>query len=326
MLKGPSSGLMPPFAEAIDTPKDRQLDSSTVQNHILGIAAWTEHVASMYRLAVHSPPPLSPMRDDSIKLLLDSIVAFKKKSKATTALTLEEARIMLHSFADDLRGRHHELIVAYPLLGMLRQQAAKHLIVRYHIDTAELSPRVVFAANSDIIIFTKPDGSRYMRIRVDVDKNIKEGAERFAYVPEYIHGLHYNLIERTIEYILLARPPSGTYLLAGLKGGKRPKAGHFYPTPFASFAKVWRDTFRRMFPSQLDKKVASHSGRKTLATLLWNDGWCRRVIADAGGWFMKRDAVDLYFKTDPETILYALSHLGERLGLQRVGAAPAPAS
>lgn len=28
------------------------------------------------------------------KLLLDSIVAFKKKSKATTALTLEEARIM----------------------------------------------------------------------------------------------------------------------------------------------------------------------------------------------------------------------------------------
>ena len=124
-----------------------------------------------------------------------------------------------------------------------------------------------------------------MRIRVDVDKNIKEGAERFAYVPEYIHGLHYNLIERTIEYILLARPPSGTYLLAGLKGGKRPKAGHFYSTPFASFAKVWRDTFRRMFPSQLDKKVASHSGRKTLATLLWNDGWCRRVIADAGGWF-----------------------------------------
>ncbi|XRB11717.1 hypothetical protein RI054_03g15500 [Pseudoscourfieldia marina] len=85
-----------------------------------------------------------------------------------------------------------------------------------------------------IIIFTKPDGSRYMRIRVDVDKNIKEGAERFAYVPEYIHSLHYNLIERTIEYILLARPPSGTYLLAGLKGGKRPKAGHFYSTPFAS--------------------------------------------------------------------------------------------
>ncbi|XRB11718.1 hypothetical protein RI054_03g15510 [Pseudoscourfieldia marina] len=92
-----------------------------------------------------------------------------------------------------------------------------------------------------------------------------------------------------------------------------------------SFAKVWRDTFRRMFPSQLDKKVASHSGRKTLATLLWNDGWCRRVIADAGGWFMKRDAVDLYFKTDPDTILYALSHLGERLGCS-VGAAPLPAS
>ena len=41
---------------------------------------------------------------------------------------------------------------------------------------------------------------------------------------------------------------------------------------------------------------------------------------------MKRDAVDLYFKTDPDTILYALSHLGERLGLQRVGAAPLPAS
>ena len=120
-----------------------------------------------------------------------------------------------------------------------------------------------------------------------------------------------------LEYLRIARPPSGSFLLSALKGTK---TRAFYTNPFTGIAKVWKRTFSRLFPSATDKKVASHSGRKTLATLLWNDGWCRRVIADAGGWFMKRDAVDLYFKTDPATILFAVKHLGQRLGFERLTA------
>ena len=64
----------------------------------------------------------------------------------------------------------------------------------------------------------------------------------------------------------------------------------------------------------MDDKVLSllgtHSGRKSLAQWLWNDGVCRRIIADAGGWFLKRDAVDLYFRTARETILNAVRNVG----------------
>ena len=83
---------------------------------------------------------------------------------------------------------------------------------------------------------------------------------------------------------------------------------------YTGFARVWRETFRKLFPSALDRKIASHSGRKTLATLLWNDGYCRRFVADVGAWFCKSDAVDLYFATSRERILFALRHLGDATG------------
>ncbi len=64
----------------------------------------------------------------------------------------------------------------------------------------------------------------------------------------------------------------------------------------------------------VDKEVVdalgTHSGRKSLSQWLWDDGHCRRLIADAGGWFLKRDAVDLYFKTAADTILAAVRRVG----------------
>ena len=69
-----------------------------------------------------------------------------------------------------------------------------------------------------------------------------------------------------------------------------------------------------MFPLDATVElIGSHSGRKSLAQWLWNAGHCRRVIADAGGWFMKRDAVDLYFKTARHTILSMVRNVGQSL-------------
>jgi hypothetical protein len=56
--------------------------------------------------------------------------------------------------------------------------------------------------------------------------------------------------------------------------------------------------------------LGTHSGRKSLAQWLWDDGHCRRIIADAGGWFLKRDAVDMYFKTARHIILSAVKNVG----------------
>jgi hypothetical protein len=50
-----------------------------------------------------------------------------------------------------------------------------------------------------------------------------------------------------------------------------------------------------------------------MATWLWNDGHRKRVIGDAGGWALRsrKDAVDVYFRTEPLKLVYALSALGE---------------
>ena len=47
-------------------------------------------------------------------------------------------------------------------------------------------------------------------------------------------------------------------------------------------------------------RIGSHSGRKTLSQLLWEHGFSRQLIADAGGWYIKREAVDLYFRTSAQ--------------------------
>ena len=57
------------------------------------------------------------------------------------------------------------------------------------------------------------------------------------------------------------------------------------------------------------KMLGTHSGRKTLAQLLCDKGFSRRLIADAGGWFLKKEAMDLYFKTAMHVILMALADL-----------------
>jgi hypothetical protein len=53
---------------------------------------------------------------------------------------------------------------------------------------------------------------------------------------------------------------------------------------------------------------------KTMAQWLWDDGYPRRLIADMGGWFIKRDAIDLYFTTGRSVILKAAMFIG--MGLQ----------
>ena len=46
---------------------------------------------------------------------------------------------------------------------------------------------------------------------------------------------------------------------------------------------------------------------------MWDDGHCRRIIADDGGWFLKRDAVDMYFKTARHHILHAVASIGAKV-------------
>ena len=103
----------------------------------------------------------------------------------------------------------------------------------------------------------------------------------------------------------MLQPPSGGPLLAF----PDKKGPGFAPKPSASFNKHLRDAYQRAFPdvsAEYLSRIGSHSGRKTLAQMLWDHGFSRKLIAEAGGWFLKREAVDLYFRTSALLILRAL--------------------
>lgn len=296
-----------------------KLDSSTVSAHVAGVSAWHAYVSDSVKLAFpdqdYRMP--NPCKHELIRdLLAVARAVYKKASKATQALELGEARKMLASFSTSVPDQHRRLCIMLPLVAMLRQGATKRLIVRYKIvdEGAGHARQVHFLPGSDIWIEYEPDGRPYLCINVDTDKNIKAGGGRIAVVPCDIPALGIRPVDDVRSYILEARPPNGPAAGFFLSAPKSVKLMTFNSGMYTGFARVWRDTFRKLFPTALDRKIASHSGRKTLATLLWNDGYCRRFVADVGAWFCKSDAVDLYFATSRERILFALRHLGEGSG------------
>ena len=192
---------------------------------------------------------------------------------------------------------------------MLRQKAATHLIVAYRIVVDDVGAQTVeFLADSDIRVVRDADLGDHIEINVDVDKNVNALKRRKAYIPFEVPALDIYPVSFLIWYILKYRPPSGGYLLAAPLSVRKKT---FRTTRFTGLANAVKRAFRAVFPGDPTVNlVGSHSGRKSLAQWLWNAGHCRRVIADAGGWFMKRDVVDLYFKTAPKKILHAVRYVG----------------
>ena len=107
------------------------------------------------------------------------------------------------------------------------------------------------------------------------------------------------------------RPPSGGYLFAyPYKGAK---VLTFSTAVYKTFSARLREAYVKTFPLANVAEVealGSHSGRKSLAQWLWEDGFAKRFIADIGGWFIKQEAVHLYFASSREMILEVLAMLG----------------
>ena len=64
------------------------------------------------------------------------------------------------------------------------------------------------------------------------------------------------------------------------------------------------------------KEFATTSLRKTLAQVLFEDGWPETVRADLGAWTITRRGMDAYFTTPTNLRLIALGRLGERHGVR----------
>jgi len=295
----------------------QKLDSSTITNHLSAISDYHDYIRQLFQRA-HPHESIrfgNPVHNDEVRDLQDTLSSnYKKKSSARQALTIAQGRDMFaRGFGQDIRGRHHRISVWLPLLGMLRQRAATMLVVVYRlVPSADGGPPdVVFLPASDIRVAHSEDGGRHIVVNVDVDKNVNALNRRQAYIPDEVSALGLRPVSELLAYLRDARPPSGGYLLASPKSinNKTFRSGRF-----TGISAAFKRAFRKVYPlDPLVDLIGSHSGRKSLAQWLWNDGHCRRIIADAGGWFLKRDAVDLYFKTAPHIILNAVRFIGPTL-------------
>jgi hypothetical protein len=287
----------------------RKLDSSTVKLRVLAVG----DVYDYCRTHLSMRHLRSPLRDPQVVEVLRTIgVNFKKPGGGSIAITAAE---LLGLFAHGLtsttrRGRWARSYCSFLNFGMLRNTAVRCLIVAYEI----VDSRVIFLPESHVRLYHHPQfDALCVECEVDSDKNMnaqkasREGGRR-AYFPACMPKLGVNPGLDLIEYILRERPPSGGPLFAyPLKRGTG-----FSTKPCTTFNSVLRDAYRRAFPqatAEYLKMLGTHSGRKTLAQLLWDRGFSRRLIADAGGWFLKKEAMALYFKTAPHVILAALASL-----------------
>jgi len=296
-----------------------KLDSSTVTGRISALSAWHDYVSALW--ALHAPRQnwslFNPCKSARVRDLITGISAnLKKKSRARSFLTMAEVHTLWHKslLPTGAREMHHRLGFMLLIFAMLRQRAAVLLIIRYTIVIAAGQlPLIIYHADSDIrVVRNDPELGPHIVINVDVDKNVNSTSARLAYLPEAIPDMGIFPIDVLESYLLRVRPPSGGFLLAAPKGLKNHT---FFTNPFTGMAGVFIKAFKKAFPNSPKQEfIGSHSGRKSLAQALWDMGLCRRFIADVGGWFIKHDAVDIYFKTRPFAILAALRALSPFAG------------
>lgn len=287
------------------------LDASTIMSYANACRVWHDLVRNVTGL-----PLKNPFRDPRVRRLMKHLKAhFKKESKAKRPFTLMEAKRMYSTgFRTHTRsGRHHLVTFMFSNLGLLRKNASRQLRCTYRVRS---NGRVTYPADSQVrVVRPPPPEPSYIHVRVggrhSSDKNATAAKPGDRFIPAIVHQLEVHPVELFEAYLVLERPPSGGLLLAAPLG----KTG-FRDTPFTNHGEAFVKAYERSHPEADDSKlVGSGSARKALAQWLWSGGWAKRVIADAGGWFCKKSAVDLYFKTDPDRILDAIENVGQKTRL-----------
>ena len=293
----------------------QDLDSSTIKLRFGAVYDIYDYART--RLGPSLQALANPLRDPEVLMFGKVLGAnYKKKSKARRAITIHTMKLMLEfgwntAHAYGLWGR---IRWTFLNLGMLRVGGLNQLIIIYTVVTASDGGQMVnYDVDSDVqVLRDDTTNALYIDINVDVDKNVNSSNRRRACIPDFVLGLNSHPVADLEAYILRMRPPSGGPLFA------RPtKKGFAKPgNASADIKRAFKQTCALSgldFDKALYDALGTHSGRKSLAQWLWDDGHCRRIIADAGGWFLKRDAVDMYFKTARHIILTAVKNVGRAL-------------
>ena len=231
---------------------------------------------------------------------------FKKPSKAKHPFTIRQVRRMYRSgFADTRSGRHRKLCLMFQNGGILRQNAARRLRIFYRV---RRGGDIVYDETRSSVWVDRSRRRPAISGKVSADKNVNARKQREFHIPHRIYKLGIKPVEMLENYLRQERPPSGGYLLAAPKGREG-----FYDTAYTGMTKAYKQAYQHSHPDATDSaRFGSGSARKAMSQWLWSDGWAKRIISDAGGWFMKKSAVDLYFKTEPDKILRAIRNVGKK--------------
>ncbi len=289
-----------------------KLDSSTIKNRVLAIGDTYDYMRSVLRLSAVR----NPLRDPQLIAYLRTMgVNYKKQGGGSIAISFAQLEgLFKHGFvATTRRARWARLFCIFLNFLMLRNTACQSLTVSYEI----VAGRVVFLPDSQVWVEHNAQfGGDALMIRVTSDKNMtaqkaaREGSGRLSGCPAELPNFGVFPGMELVDYLLDLQPPSGGPLFAF----PDKKSRGFAVKPSASFNSYLRNAYLLAFPNtsaEYIKRLGSHSGRKTLAQLLWEAGMSKRFIADTGGWFVKQDAMDLYFKTSIHTVLRVLASLNK---------------
>ena len=290
----------------------KNLDSSTVKLRFN--AAYDIYDYARTRLGLRALA--NPLRDPEVVMFTRITDAnYKKRSRARCSVPIHVVAKMLQYGWDVTRqvGLWGRLRWTFLNLGMLRVGGANALIVDYEIMTdASGALCVVFNPESDVkTLLDDISGEMFVDCSIDKDKNVGSWNRRHAYIPGYVPGLDASPVLWLHEYLIHVRPPAGGPLFVKpTKKGFAAKAGNASNDIKVAYKRSCTLSTVPM-DTEMHAALGTHSGRKSLAQWLWDDGHCRRIIADAGGWFLKRDAVDMYFKTARHIILAAVRNVGK---------------
>lgn len=281
-----------------------ELDSTTASLYLAGLSSWHEHAKSLPGMAGLS----NPTKALQVQQLMETICKhYKKASKAKRALQPSEIKAMAQTFSAERRGRHHEVCFLVAIFACMRQRAAARVKVVYKILHGPQGPSVSFQEGSDLNWgYCAESQMHFLSIRVLEDKNHSSSTgAHHSYLPMSIPGLDLTPGLTILRYLVDIQPPSGGFLLAAPTG-----SSSWSPSPFSNMAGVFKGAFARAFPGRSASDISSHSGRKTFAQLLHDAGFADTVIADSGGWALKKAAVHMYFRTTRPMILKAVASLG----------------
>jgi hypothetical protein len=306
-----------------------RLDTSSIENYLGGVGTWHVQAAFITGFDI-----INPTRDPIVTRLKTALgKLYKLPSKAKNPFEPSVWLRAMHVGFDlaTRLGLHGQLLQLVLTAGPLRAVATAGIHVHYSVFQNSMGIwKVRYLENSTIKVLQTPDiPDMHIEIDLTIDKNVDARNARIVYIPHIFMGM--DCIKMLEHYLISVRPPCGK-LFRCPKGGGGAGQGRVGPTvplcaagAFAPEHTFWggdytahcnmvRRAYKKAFPLAVDAMgFGGGSPRKSLAEWLWSVDTYRRVIADVGGWSVRTDAVDMYFKTRPKQLHRILSDLSFKL-------------